>query len=103
MGAGIPVLTTTVPFRSGRDISPVLLRKTRRDIGVGARHSSDIPDLLRSPLGPWHQGSRPAAAHAVALWRSLPERSSFSCSEPTLNSNPFGQHSAPNSRKNLPK
>ncbi|HUG92665.1 MAG TPA: type II toxin-antitoxin system HicA family toxin [Planctomycetaceae bacterium] len=29
---------TTVPFHKGRDISPILLRKIARDIGMSAEH-----------------------------------------------------------------
>ena len=35
---------TTVPFHQGRDISPVLLRKIARDIGMTAEELLNEPD-----------------------------------------------------------
>jgi predicted RNA binding protein YcfA (HicA-like mRNA interferase family) len=39
---------TTVPFHQGRDISPVLLRKIARDIGMTAEELLGKPDIDRS-------------------------------------------------------
>src|SRR5258707_11967413 len=50
--------TTTVPFHKGRDISPVLLRKIARDIGMTAEALLGQPEAATE--GPSPQGESPA-------------------------------------------
>jgi predicted RNA binding protein YcfA (HicA-like mRNA interferase family) len=50
--------TTTVPFHKGRNISPVLLRKIARDIGMTAEALLGQPEAAAEEPSP--QGESPA-------------------------------------------
>jgi predicted RNA binding protein YcfA (HicA-like mRNA interferase family) len=53
---------TTVPFHQGRDISPVLLRKIARDIGMTAEALLGLPDATAEEPSP--QGDNPTEGGA---------------------------------------
>src|SRR2546421_12627148 len=54
---------TTVPFHKGRDISPVLLRKTARDIGLTAEALLGLPESV--PEAPPAQDAGPNESDAT--------------------------------------